>query len=314
MHRLTWPRIEAALAARPPARVAEAVAARAAVALILREGASGLEILFIRRAEHPQDPWSGQMAFPGGRAEPGEEDLKATAVRETAEEIGVDLERHAACLGILDEVRAMARMRPVSLTILPFVFRLREEVAPVLERRGAQPALDPARRAAGGGAAVGDGLRAAGRHRAVPLPAGGGRRHLGPDLPDAPRARGEDPASRRLPAAVAARGSSGLKVVLTIAGSDSGGGAGIQADLKTFAAHGVHGASAITAITAQNSVHVLEAFALEPRLVVAQIEAVASDMEVAAAKTGMLANRGIVEAVAEAVRASAGSLTWWWIP
>jgi hydroxymethylpyrimidine/phosphomethylpyrimidine kinase len=93
-----------------------------------------------------------------------------------------------------------------------------------------------------------------------------------------------------------------LKVVLTIAGSDSGGGAGIQADLKTFAAHGVHGASAITAITAQNSVHVLEAFALDPRLVVAQIEAVTSDMAVAAAKTGMLANRGIVEAVAEAVR------------
>jgi hydroxymethylpyrimidine/phosphomethylpyrimidine kinase len=92
-----------------------------------------------------------------------------------------------------------------------------------------------------------------------------------------------------------------LKVVLTIAGSDSGGGAGIQADLKTFAAHGVHGTSAITAVTAQNSLHVFEAFALEPRMVVAQIEAVTADMRVAAAKTGMLANREIVEAVAEAV-------------
>jgi len=132
VHRLTWARIEAALLSRPPARVAEAVSARAAVALILREGPSGLELLFIRRADHPQDPWSGQMAFPGGRAEPGEEDLKATAVRETAEEIGVDLESGAQCLGILDEVRAMARMRPVSLTILPFVFRLRGEIAPVL--------------------------------------------------------------------------------------------------------------------------------------------------------------------------------------
>lgn len=132
MHRLTWARIEAALLSRPPARVAEAVSARAAVALILREGPSGLELLFIRRADHPQDPWSGQMAFPGGRAEPGEEDLKATAVRETAEEIGVDLESAAECLGILDEVRAMARMRPVSLTILPFVFRLRGEISPVL--------------------------------------------------------------------------------------------------------------------------------------------------------------------------------------
>jgi len=93
-----------------------------------------------------------------------------------------------------------------------------------------------------------------------------------------------------------------LKVVLTIAGSDSGGGAGIQADLKTFAAHGVHGTSAVTAITAQNSVRVREAVPLDPRLVVAQIEAVAADMAVAAAKTGMLATRGIVEAVAEAVR------------
>jgi hydroxymethylpyrimidine/phosphomethylpyrimidine kinase len=92
-----------------------------------------------------------------------------------------------------------------------------------------------------------------------------------------------------------------VKVVLTIAGSDSGGGAGIQADLKTFAAHGVHGTSAITAVTAQNSVAVTDWVALEPRMVVAQIEAVASDMEVAAAKTGMLANRGIIEAVAEAV-------------
>jgi hydroxymethylpyrimidine/phosphomethylpyrimidine kinase len=93
-----------------------------------------------------------------------------------------------------------------------------------------------------------------------------------------------------------------VKVVLTIAGSDSGGGAGIQADLRTFAAHGVHGASAITAVTAQNSVAVLDWIALEPRMVVAQIEAVASDMPVAAAKTGMLATAAIVSAVAEAAR------------
>jgi hydroxymethylpyrimidine/phosphomethylpyrimidine kinase len=92
-----------------------------------------------------------------------------------------------------------------------------------------------------------------------------------------------------------------MKVALTIAGSDSGGGAGIQADLRTFAAHGLHGASAITAVTAQNTVAVLDYVALEPRMVVAQIEAVASDMAVAAVKTGMLANRAIVEAVAEAV-------------
>jgi hydroxymethylpyrimidine/phosphomethylpyrimidine kinase len=92
-----------------------------------------------------------------------------------------------------------------------------------------------------------------------------------------------------------------VRVALTIAGSDSGGGAGIQADLRTFAAHGLHGASAITAVTAQNTVAVVDYVALEPRMVVAQIDAVASDMPVAAVKTGMLANRPIVEAVAEAL-------------
>jgi hydroxymethylpyrimidine/phosphomethylpyrimidine kinase len=92
-----------------------------------------------------------------------------------------------------------------------------------------------------------------------------------------------------------------VKVALTIAGSDSGGGAGIQADLKTFAAHGVHGTSAVTAVTAQNSVSVVDYVALDPAMVVAQIDAVATDMSVAAVKTGMLANRGIVDAVASAV-------------
>lgn len=105
---------------------------RAAVALILREGGVGIEVLFIRRAEHPQDPWSGQMAFPGGRAEPGDADLRATAIRETLEEIGVDLAAAADDLGRLDEVRAMARMRPMNLTITPFVFRLRDPFEPVL--------------------------------------------------------------------------------------------------------------------------------------------------------------------------------------
>lgn len=115
--------VQQALARRTPARVAEAVSTRAAVALILGDGPTGLELLFIRRAEHPDDPWSGQMAFPGGRAEPGE-DLLATAVRETAEEIAVDLGRDGEPLGVLDEVRAMARLRPVDLAITPFVFRL----------------------------------------------------------------------------------------------------------------------------------------------------------------------------------------------
>ena len=64
------------------------------------------------------------MAFPGGRAETGDKDLLATAIRETAEETGLDLARAAEVLGAMDEVRAMARMRPMDLSILPFAFRL----------------------------------------------------------------------------------------------------------------------------------------------------------------------------------------------
>ena len=88
---------------------------------------------------------------------------------------------------------------------------------------------------------------------------------------------------------------------LTIAGSDSGGGAGIQADLKTFAALGVYGTSAIAAITAQNTVGVTAVLALEADLVTAQIEAVAGDIQIHATKTGMLATAAIVEAVAAAI-------------
>ncbi len=119
----TWDLVRGAVAVRAPARVAEAVGTRAAVAVVLRETPEGFEVLFIRRAEADGDPWSGQMGFPGGRAEPGE-DLRATAVRETAEETGIDLGRHGELLGELDEVRAMARMRPMDLAITPFVFRL----------------------------------------------------------------------------------------------------------------------------------------------------------------------------------------------
>ncbi len=92
------------------------------------------------------------------------------------------------------------------------------------------------------------------------------------------------------------------KVALTIAGSDSGGGAGIQADLKTFASLGVYGTSAITAITAQNTVGVKSVQELPAQMVRDQIEAVFNDFEVEAAKTGMLANSEIIEAVVESVK------------
>jgi hydroxymethylpyrimidine/phosphomethylpyrimidine kinase len=93
-----------------------------------------------------------------------------------------------------------------------------------------------------------------------------------------------------------------LPVALTIAGSDSGGGAGIQADLKTFAALGVHGTSAITAITAQNTLGVTDILELPPALIRAQIAAVVDDIGVVAAKTGMLSSSAIIEMVAQAVR------------
>jgi hydroxymethylpyrimidine/phosphomethylpyrimidine kinase len=92
-----------------------------------------------------------------------------------------------------------------------------------------------------------------------------------------------------------------MRTALTIAGSDSSGGAGIQADLKTFAAFGIYGASAITAITAQSTTGIEAAVALEADLVTAQIEAVAGDLTIHATKIGMLANAAIAEAVAAAI-------------
>src|SRR5919112_3481641 len=92
-----------------------------------------------------------------------------------------------------------------------------------------------------------------------------------------------------------------MHTALTIAGSDSGGGAGIQADLKTFAAHQVYGTSAITAVTAQNTFGVTAWEPISSDLVTAQIEAIDGDIGIDAVKTGMLANGAIVEAVSAAI-------------
>ena len=97
------------------------------------------------------------------------------------------------------------------------------------------------------------------------------------------------------------RDKTSIPRALTIAGSDSGGGAGIQADLKTFAALGVYGLSALTAITAQNTQGVRAAQELPPELVEAQIDAVLEDIGADAAKTGMLASSDIIEVVARCV-------------
>ena len=94
-----------------------------------------------------------------------------------------------------------------------------------------------------------------------------------------------------------------MKQALTIAGSDSGGGAGIQADLKTFSAHGVYGTSVITAVTAQNTREVRAALDLPVDMVQAQLDAVFDDFDIAAAKTGMLSSPAIIEAISGVLHA-----------
>lgn len=116
------------LASRSPRLVTDASNARAAVAAILRPAAAGPEILLIRRAERAGDPWSGHMAFPGGRAHPDDREPLETAIRETREEVGLDL-RNAALLGRLDDLPAVSRGRPVGLVIAPFVFGLDGDAA-----------------------------------------------------------------------------------------------------------------------------------------------------------------------------------------
>jgi len=102
----------------------------AAVAVILRDGAEGLETLFIHRAVRAGDTWSGQIAFPGGRREPTDTDLRATAIRETLEEVGVDL-AGAERLGVLDDLHPRTPVLP-PVVVRPFVFALTERPSIVL--------------------------------------------------------------------------------------------------------------------------------------------------------------------------------------
>lgn len=118
------------LKARKPGRIpAEGAMKKAAVAAILRDresespgGERGLDVLMIRRAEHPKDPWSGHMAFPGGRVDPSDPDALFAAIRETKEEIGLDLFRFGSKLGELSHLIAMAHGKPLPMVVVPFVF------------------------------------------------------------------------------------------------------------------------------------------------------------------------------------------------
>jgi 8-oxo-dGTP pyrophosphatase MutT (NUDIX family) len=113
---------------RPSRKWFKGLMRRAAVALImqLREGELG--VLMIRRAEHEGDPWSGQMAFPGGRLEPEDENGLAAARRETEEEIGLHLGAQEPCLGRLSELNAVNKVFRGGLVITPYVFHLKRSV------------------------------------------------------------------------------------------------------------------------------------------------------------------------------------------
>jgi 8-oxo-dGTP pyrophosphatase MutT (NUDIX family) len=112
----------------------------AAVAAVVRYRAAP-EVLLIRRTSKPHDPWSGQMAFPGGRQEPQDADLRATAVRETREEVGLDLERDGELLGRLDDVQAIGRGSPLGMLIVPYVFRADEAETSALDHEEVEEAV-----------------------------------------------------------------------------------------------------------------------------------------------------------------------------
>ena len=125
-------RLEDSLKSRAALEVDDAAARRAAVAILIRIGGSGEpELFFIQRAEYEGDPWSGHVAFPGGRAEPGDESLMHTAMRETLEETEIDLRQGCQLLGVLDDLHPRTSRLP-AVVVRPFVFLVSGVSEPVL--------------------------------------------------------------------------------------------------------------------------------------------------------------------------------------
>jgi 8-oxo-dGTP pyrophosphatase MutT (NUDIX family) len=136
--------------AAEPRPVLEESTRRAAVALVLRPGASGSEVLLLRRPEREGDRWSGQIGLPGGHADARDADLLGTALRETREEVGLDLARDGERLGELRAVQAKARGYLLPMWITPFVFQARAALAPVPGPEAVEVFWFPLERAAAG--------------------------------------------------------------------------------------------------------------------------------------------------------------------
>jgi 8-oxo-dGTP pyrophosphatase MutT (NUDIX family) len=100
----------------------------ACVSICLRSANDDVEVLFIKRSENPNDPWSGQIAFPGGKKEEQDQDNLSAAMRECEEEVGIDLTKDAKFIGCLKPLQARIKMKVISLTLVPFVFWLDESV------------------------------------------------------------------------------------------------------------------------------------------------------------------------------------------
>ena len=135
---------------RPPPARGEPPKRRAAVAALLRDAANGPEVLLMRRTAHPADPWSGHVSLPGGGHEAYDDDLLATAVRETHEEVGVGLEGSATLLCRLEPVVAVGRTRVLPMDTTPFVFLATERVAPQRSDEAAETFWLPLRPAVAG--------------------------------------------------------------------------------------------------------------------------------------------------------------------
>jgi 8-oxo-dGTP pyrophosphatase MutT (NUDIX family) len=124
------PTIEERMRSRKPRVVDLEPVMRAAVAMVVAPSGDDLWTLMIERAQHPLDPWSGHMAFPGGRHDAMDATLERTAIRETREEVGIDLVRNGRLIAPLDEIQAQARGRNLDMVISPFLFFLDDTRAP----------------------------------------------------------------------------------------------------------------------------------------------------------------------------------------